>query len=672
MKKSEARERIKELREKIEEHNYRYYVLDDPVITDREYDRLLSELEKLEEKFPELRTSNSPTQRVGAEPADEFESAEHSQPMLSLSNAFEEGEVVEFDERVRRELDGVDEVQYFSEPKLDGLAVEIIYEDGQLTRALTRGDGYTGEVVTRNIKTIRSIPLKLRGDEVDLPPTLEVRGEVYMEKDKFREMNERRSREGKDLFANPRNAAAGSLRQLDPSVTANRPLNAFFYDVGEIEGVGLSTQEELLNFLPRLGLRVNDHTRTCRGVEQAIDYFEDIEEKREEIPYEIDGIVIKVNDFRLRSILGTKTRSPRWALAYKFPPERARTEIRDIEVGVGRTGALTPVAILDPVDVKGATIGRATLHNQDEIDEKDIRIGDEVIIQRAGDVIPEVIKPLTEKRDGGEEKFTLPSRCPVCGEPVKRPEGEAIHRCVNISCPARIKESIKHYASKGAADIDGLGDKLVDQLVDEGLVDSIPDLYDLTKDEISSLDRMGEKSAENLLQSLDKSKDISFSKLIYALGIRHVGEHLARVLEEQFTDFDELKQASREDLESINEIGPEVADSIVNFFSSERNLTLIDDLKKAGISYQSEGRQKNDTLEGLKFVFTGRLEGYSRSEAEELVERLGGRATSSVSSVTDYLVAGENPGSKYGRAQEEGVEILSEEEFEEIVGVNRG
>ncbi|MFP3952967.1 MAG: NAD-dependent DNA ligase LigA [Candidatus Acetothermia bacterium] len=665
MKKHKAKERIEELREEVEEHNYRYYVLDDPVITDREYDELLAELETLEEEYPEFKSENSPTQRVGARPAEEFESAEHRHPMLSLSNAFEEESVFDFDDRVRRELGVPGDITYLAEPKLDGLAVEVIYENGQLTEALTRGDGFTGEVVTRNIKTIRSIPLKLRSDGQELPPLVEVRGEVYMGKDSFRRMNERRAREDKDLFANPRNAAAGSLRQLDPSVTARRPLNAFFYDVGEVQGVELNSQEELLRFLPSIGLRVNPYIRKCSGIDEAVEYFGDIADRREEIPYEIDGIVIKINDFQLREVLGTKTRSPRWALAYKFPPERARTKILDIEVGVGRTGALTPVAILVPVEIKGATISRATLHNQDEIDEKDVRIGDEVIVQRAGDVIPEVIKPVKGERSGDEETFRLPDRCPVCGEPVKRPEGEAIHRCVNISCPARVKESIKHFASKGAADVEGLGDKLVEQLVDEGLVGDIPDLYRLSREEVSNLERMGDKSAENLLKSLEESKEISFSRLLYALGIRHVGEHLARVLEAEYADFDELREADRDELEAIHEIGPEVAESIVNFFSSQRNLELIEGLAEVGLRYERPDRDVEETLDEKKFVFTGRLENFTRAEAQDLVERLGGRATSSVSSETDYLVVGDNPGSKYDRALEEDVTILTEEEFRE-------
>lgn len=667
MERAEAKERIKELRNKIEEHNYRYYVLDDPTITDKEYDSLLGELEDLEEQYPEFQTSSSPTQRVGAKPADEFESAEHSQPMLSLSNAFEEKEVWEFEDRVFRKLDGVDQVTYITEPKLDGLAVEIIYQDGELTSALTRGDGFTGEVVTRNIKTIRSVPLRLRSSEDDLPSTLEVRGEVYMGKESFQQMNQRRAKEGKDLFANPRNAAAGSLRQLDPSVTAKRPLDAFFYDTGVVDGKTISTQEELLTYLPKIGFRVNPHTRKCESIEEAINFFEDIRKEREDIPYEIDGIVIKVNDFSIRERLGTKTRSPRWALAYKFPPERARTEILDINVSVGRTGALTPVAILEPVEVKGATISRATLHNQDEIDEKDIRIGDTVLIQRAGDVIPKVIKPVKQERDGSEQKFQIPTQCPVCDEPVKKPKGEAIHRCVNISCPARIKESIKHYASKGAADIDGLGDRIVEQLVDNDLIDSIPDLYKLEKEQISGLERMGDKSADNLLEALDESKEISFSRLIYALGIRHVGEHLARVLAGEFSGFENLKKAPPEELVSINEIGPEVAESITNFFSNKKNLQLLDELQSVGITYQLPEGTGQDLLSGKKFVFSGKLDNYTRNEAQNFVEELGGRATSSVSTQTDYLVLGQNPGSKYDEAEDLEVEVIDEQEFMDII-----
>lgn len=667
MKKSEAKEKIARLREEVRQHNYRYYVEDNPTISDREYDELLRQLQELEEKYPEFRTDSSPTQRVGASPADEFESADHREPMLSLSNAFEEKEINEFRDRLWRNLDRKAELTYVAEPKLDGLAIELIYEDGELTEGLTRGDGRTGEVVTRNVKTIRSIPLRLRENDHKIPSLLEVRGEVYMEKGSFQEMNERRAKEDKDLFANPRNAAAGSLRQLDPSVTAKRPLNAFFYDTGVVEGKEFRTQEELLDYLPKIGLRVNPHTKKCEGIDEAREFYERLEEKRGEIPYEIDGIVIKVNDFDLREELGTKTRSPRWAIAYKFPPERATTRIEDIEVGVGRTGALTPVALLEPVEIKGATISRASLHNQDEIDEKDIRIGDHVIIQRAGDVIPEVIKPITDKRTGEEEKFRLPDNCPVCGEPVKRPEGEAIHRCVNISCPARVKESIKHFASKGGADVEGLGEKLVEQLVDEGLVENIADLYRLDHDKIANLERMGDKSAENLLEALEESKEIRFARLIYALGIRHVGEHLAEVLTDNFEDFEQLKKTSKEELTEINEIGPEVAESIENFFSNEKNLSLLDQLREVGVTYYRESEEKKNLLDGAKFVFTGRLDDFTRSEAEKAIEDLGGRATSSVSSVTDYLVVGENPGSKYDEARELGTSIIDEEEFKDMI-----
>lgn len=667
MKKNEAKEEIEKLRGEIRQHNYRYYVKDDPTISDREYDRLLKRLKELEEEYPEFRTENSPTQRVGASPADEFESADHRKPMLSLSNAFEEEEITEFRDRLWRKLGREKEITYVAEPKLDGLAVELIYENGELSEALTRGDGRTGEVVTRNVKTIRSIPLNLREDGQEIPTLLEVRGEVYMEKGDFEEMNEGRAKEGKDLFANPRNAAAGSLRQLDPSVTAERPLNAFFYDIGVVEGKEFRTQEELLDYLPRAGLRVNSYTEKCEGIEEAKEIYSRLEGKREEIPYEIDGIVIKVNDFSLREELGTKTRSPRWAIAYKFPPERATTRIIDIDVGVGRTGALTPVAHLEPVEIKGATISRATLHNQDEIDEKDVRVGDHVIIQRAGDVIPEIIKPIPDKRTGDEEKFHLPENCPVCGEPVKRPEDEAIHRCINISCPARVKESIKHFASKGGADIEGLGDKLVEQLVDEGLVENIADLYRLEHEEIADLERMGNKSADNLLEALEESKELSFSRLIYALGIRHVGEHMANVLNEEFRDFQEIKAASREDLTRIAEIGPEVAESIENFFSTEKNLELLEDLKEVGVEYTRETGSEEEILDGKRFVFTGRLDDFTRAGAEKIVEDLGGRATSSVSSVTDYLVVGENPGSKYDEAQELGTEIIDEDEFKEII-----
>ncbi len=662
-----VKKRIEELREEIRKHDYHYYVLNQPLISDAEYDRLFRELQELEEKYPQFVTPDSPTQRVGAPPAEEFRPVRHAIPMLSLQNCFSEEEFLEWDRRVRRLLGGERPV-YICEPKLDGLSVELVYENGVFTVGSTRGDGYVGEDVTRNLRTIRQIPLRLLPLNGEVPRLLEVRGEVYMEKEDFKRLNREREEKGEPPFANPRNAAAGSLRQLDPNITARRPLKAFFYALGRAEGITIRSQEELLTTLSKLGLPVNPLWRRCESPEEAIAFYHELLERRDELPYEADGVVVKVNDFSQREVLGEVSRAPRWAIAFKFPAEEATTRVLDIVVQVVRTGALTPVAILEPVEVSGVTVSRATLHNEDEVKRKDVRIGDWVVVRRAGEVIPEVVKSIPERRTGKEREFRMPDRCPVCGGPVVRPPGEVIHRCENLSCPARIKEAIRHFASRRAADIEGLGEKLVDQLVEKGLVKRISDLYHLSKDKLAALERMGEKSAQNLLDQLERSKGMSLARFIYALGIRYVGEHIAEVLAERFGSIDELASASYEELVGIPEIGPRIAQSIVDFFASEDNRRLIEELKAVGIDPRAERPKEKGPLAGKTFVFTGRLSDMTREEAKRLVESLGGKVASSVSRKVDYVVVGEDPGSKLDRARALGIPTLSEEEFKELVG----
>jgi DNA ligase (NAD+) len=667
----EARRRVEELRREIRKHNYYYYVLDSPIISDAEYDALMRELQELEARFPELYDPTSPTQQVGAPPQEEFRPVRHTLPMLSLANAFNEEEVREFDRRVKRLLDG-GPVEYIVEPKYDGLAVELIYEDGVFTVGATRGDGEVGEDVTLNLKTIKSIPLVLREPEGrPLPKRLAVRGEVYMDIADFKRLNEERLAQGEPPFANPRNAAAGSLRQLDSRITARRPLKIFFYDVGQCEGIEFQTQEELLKTLPEFGLRVNPLFRKCGTIEEAIAFHHELEREREALPYESDGVVIKVDRFELRRRLGEIARAPRWAVAYKFSPRQATTRIKEIILQVGRTGAITPVALLEPVELAGATISRATLHNQEEIAAKDIRIGDLVLVERAGDVIPEVVKAIPEARTGEEREFVMPEHCPVCGSRLVRPEDEVLYRCPNISCPARIKESIRHFASKGALDIEGLGDKLVNQLVEKGLVREVADIFHLKREELVALERMGEKSAANLLEAIERSKQVPLSRFIYALGIRHVGERLAELLAKHYATIEELMEATEEELQAVPEVGPEVARSISQFFSTEKNREAIKRLLEAGVRPIPEKVEIEEArplpLAGKRFVFTGALRAFTREEAEELVRRLGGEASSSVSRKTDYVVVGEAPGSKLAKAQELGVKVLSEEEFKRLL-----
>ncbi|MBD3274465.1 MAG: NAD-dependent DNA ligase LigA [Candidatus Marinimicrobia bacterium] len=664
MNKAAARARIDELSQELHYHNYRYYVKDDPVISDAEYDRLFRELQDLEEAFPELKQPDSPTQRVGAEPLDEFDSVTHRQQMLSLDNAFNEEEILAFDERIKRALDSTADVTYICEPKLDGLAVELVYEDGVFVQGSTRGDGTTGENITANLRTVNSIPLKLIENE-PLPALLEVRGEVYMDEADFRQLNRDREANGEQPFANPRNCAAGSLRQLDPKITAQRKLKIYIYERGVVEGYNFESHKDFLDTTPGWGFRVNPLIRKCQNISEAIDFYHELESRRNELEYEIDGIVIKVNDYSLRSALGEKSRSPRWAIAGKFKAQQESTVIEDIEASVGRTGAVTPVAHLKPVNIGGVTVSRATLHNQDEVDRKDVRIGDTVIVQRAGDVIPEVVKVITEKRPENSEPYRLPDNCPVCGAHVVKIEDEAVHRCQNISCPAQVKGHIKHFASKSAMDIDGLGEKLVEQFFEENLISSPADLYYLKKEQLVNLERMGEKSAQNLLDAIEQSKRTTLARFIYALGIRNVGEHMSRVLSRELGSLEDVRSASAEELESINEVGPIVAQSIVSFFQEDQNQELIENLLAAGVNPVPEqpSIDENEYFSGKVMVFTGSLEHFTRSDVKSLAEQLGARATSSVSSNTDILVAGKNAGSKLDKARELGVDILNEQEF---------
>jgi DNA ligase (NAD+) len=659
------KKRVEKLREEIEYHNYLYYVLDQPEVSDAQYDRLLRELEKIEEQYPELRSPNSPTQRVGAPPLEAFEIVRHTIPMLSLSNAFDETETRDFDKRVKKFLGSAMDVEYVAEPKLDGLAVELVYERGHFVVGSTRGDGVNGENITQNLRTIKTIPLQLIRKEIPPPERLEVRGEVIMQLNKFKELNRKREEMDEPPFANPRNAAAGSVRQLDSKITAERPLEIYCYGLGEIRGRTFKTHWEILQTFPKWGLRTNPHIQKCQNIDQVVEYYHEMNEKREKLPYEIDGIVIKVDRLDLQTRLGEISRSPRWALAFKFQPKQEMTKILNIRVQVGRTGALTPVAVMEPVQVGGVEVSRATLHNQDEIDKKDVRIGDTVIIQRAGDVIPEVVLVITSKRTGSEKKFRMPSKCPVCGAEVIREE--AIHRCIGLDCPAQLKGRIKHFASKRAMDIDGLGVKLIDQMVDKRLIKDVADIYYINKEELIELERMADKSAQNIIDAIENSKTKPLSKFLYALGIRHVGETTAEDLSRHFPRIDDFFHLSEEDLMEVEGIGPEVAASVYQFFRDKKNRESIELLKKAGVKVIEPKVKVKGKLTGKTFVFTGALKTFGRDEARNLVESLGGMTASSVSKKVDYVVVGEDPGSKFDKAKALGIKILTEAEFKKMI-----
>jgi len=661
-------QRVKELRQALHRHNYRYYVLDDPEISDAEYDRMMQELLKLEEDFPDLMSPDSPTLRVGAPPLDKFETIEHSIPMLSLENGFSDQDIVEFDRRIKRNLNTDSDIIYTTEPKLDGVAVELVYENGSLISASTRGDGFSGELITSNVKTIRSVPLRLHTEkEKSIPSLLEVRGEVFIGKEAFKILNNERLDEDFPPFANPRNAAAGSLRQLDSKITAKRPLEIFVYGVGRIADLVLESHSDVLYALQKLGFRINPHIRPKVTIKEVIDCYRELSEQRDLLPYDIDGMVIKVDSLSLQQNLGATSRSPRWAIAYKFKAVQETTQIIDIDVQVGRTGTLTPVAHLSPVNVGGVTVSRATLHNEDEIKRKDIKIGDTVLVQRAGDVIPEVVKVITSKRTGEEKTFSMPISCPVCDSSVIRSENEAALRCINTSCPAQIKERIKHFASKGAFDIDGLGEKLIEQLVDKDLLFSYADIFQLKEDVLKDLERMGSKSAGNIVRAVEDSKRITLNRFIYALGIRHVGEHVAGILANGLKSFDKLRHAEPDELETIEGVGPVVAESIAEFFGQDENLKIVTEIIDSGVEIIDEDSQQTETLSGKVFVLTGTLATLTRSEAKRAIEEAGGKVTGSVSRNTDYLVAGVSPGSKFNRAQELGVDIIDEQTLMKLI-----
>lgn len=663
----EAGTLINDLRKRIEFHNYRYYALDDPLLSDSEYDQLMRELISLEQAFPEHGDPNSPTNRVGSEPVEGFATVTHTMPMLSLANAMDEKDLVDFDQRVKKLL-RTDTVEYVVEEKIDGLAVELIYIDGTFVQGSTRGDGERGEDITQNLRTIQAIPMHLHHPEQNaIPRRIEVRGEVYMGKEAFHGLNKKREVSGEPLFANPRNAASGSLRQLDPRITAQRRLNIFCYAVGQVTDITFLTHMEILATLQKLGFRINPRTRLCSDVKTVISHYTEIKASRDTIPYEIDGTVVKVNRIDFQQALGTVSRAPRWAIAFKFEAREEETTITDIVVGVGRTGALTPVAVLAPVVIGGVEVSRATLHNEDEIARKEIMKGDRVIVTRAGDVIPEVLRVIKEKRTGREIPFVMPGTCPVCGEAVIRPPGEAIRRCVNINCPAQIKGRIVHFASKRAMDIDGLGEKLVDQLVDKGIIHDVADLYELTKDALSGLERMADKSAGNIINALEHSKDRPLSRFIFALGIRHVGEHIAALLADRFPGIEHLQNATEDDLLSVREIGPEAAMSIRAFFNDEKNRRSLNRMRSAGVAPGND-RAARGALTGMVVLFTGSLSTMSRDQARASVERLGGKTASSVSAKVTTVVAGEEAGSKLAKAQKLNLNIINEEEFLEMIG----
>jgi len=658
---AEVKQRVAKLKELINYHNYRYYVLDSPEISDAEYDELMRELKQLEEAHPELITPDSPTQRVGAAPVEAFGVVDHPQPLLSLANAFSDEELDAWYRRASNLL-GSRKTDFVCELKIDGLAVALTYVNGLLEVGATRGDGYRGENITQNLRTVKSIPLSV---PKEAPPRFEVRGEVYLPKVGFKKLNEERAKEGLPLFANPRNAAAGSVRQLDSRITAQRPLDIFVYGLGWAEGKAVpETHWEIMQYLKSLGFKINPNIALCRTIDEVKNYYAKWVENQDELPYEADGVVVKINSIPFQIELGFVGREPRWAAAYKFPAVQGTTRLLDIGINVGRTGSLNPYAILEPVQVGGVTIKHAALHNEEDIHRKDIRIGDWVVIQRAGEVIPEIVEPIVSRRTGKEKIFHMPRTCPVCGAEVIKPEDEAMHRCTNAACPAQALERIKHFVSRGAMDIEGIGEKMSQALFDAGLIKDVGDLYYLTRDKLLSLERMAEKSVANILNSIERSKNRPLPRVIFALGIPNIGEETAELLTEHYTSLDDLARTTPEKLQEIPSIGPKIADSIVAFSRQRQNKRIIEKLRKAGVKLDAEKAKRKDLpLAGLEFVLTGTLEAFPRQDAEAKIKALGGKAGSDVTRKTAYLVVGEDPGSKLARAEALGVKQLTEAEL---------
>ncbi len=655
------KKQIQDLRKKIKRHNHLYYTLNKPEISDSEYDRSAKELERLEEQYPGYMSPDSPTQKIGAPVQAGFARVRHAAPMLSLGSVSREEECVKFDRTCKKEL-GTEEIDYVCEPKLDGLSVELVYERGIFVRGVTRGDGFAGEEVTENLKTVKNIPQRLKGDKV--PRHFSVRGEVLMHITDFQELNKKQTEAGKDAFANPRNAAAGSLRQHDPRITAERELDIYCYRILALSEEMPSTQEEMLHLISKLGLKTAPGVRHCSAIEEAVRYHHELEKKRDELDYEIDGVVVKVNSLDHQRRLGTRTANPRWALAFKFEPRKEVTRVENIVVQVGRTGVLTPVALLQPVEVGGVTVSRATLHNMDEVARLDVKIGDHVKVQRAGDVIPDITEVIADKRTGREKVFHMPGDCPSCGTPVKKED--VYYRCpAGLACPAQIKEAIAHYVSKGAVDIDGFSDKTAGQLYEEGLINRISDIYALRKEDLLKLEGWKEKKAVNLLRAIEDSKDVTLDRFIFGLGIRNVGKHIAAVLADEFGALARIIAVSMDELVAIKEIGPGTAENVVSFFAKDKNIQEIEKLVEQGVSLREKG--KKGRLAGKKIVFTGSLQTMSRSEAGKLVESEGGEACSGVSETTDLVVAGEKPGSKFDTAREKSIKIISEAEFKKLL-----
>jgi DNA ligase (NAD+) len=664
---TDIRREIKELVKEINFHNYRYYVLDSPVISDGEYDRLYRRLKELED-ISHYILPDSPTGRVGAPPLDKFEKVKHSEPLLSLDNAFTYDELREFDKRVKRYLRSDEDIEYTVEPKYDGLAIELAYEKGILSKASTRGDGYEGEDVTRNVRTIRSVPLKIVSP--GFPDEIDIRGEIYMDVEEFETLNMEREQKGEQSFANPRNASAGSVRQLDPSITASRKLQLACYGIGAVKGMDFSSQWEFIKWLEKARFPVPAVVRLAKGIEQCLKTVMEIEEKRKGFPFETDGAVVKVNDFGLQRVLGAKTREPRWAVAYKFAAHQGTTMIKDIRGSVGRTGVITPFALFEPVRIGGVTVSRSTLHNWDEIERKDIRIGDTVVVERAGDVIPHVIAVIKEKRTGKERPFPILRNCPVCGSKAVREEGEVAVRCVNLNCPAQVQERIIHFASRGAMDIEGLGEKNVELFYSRGLISHFLDLYLLKKEDLLGLPRFAEKSARNLIDAIEKSKDATLARFLYGLGILHVGEYAAKLLAKNFHGIEDLCRVTPERIAGIRQMGEKIAGSVSDFFNEQENIRTFEELKRLGLKITNsdfEGAEKEKKpLEGMVFVITGTLP-MPRKDIEDMIEGLGGHASSSVSKGTGYLVVGEDPGSKLKKAQKLGVKVISYEDLMQMV-----